>query len=377
MKRILLVLGTRPDIIKLGPVYTEVLKSGSCLIDVFLSGQHRDMADEMMSIFDMHADYAGADLRELATLSSKLGELLQEISTILQIRSYDWIVVQGDTITALAGAVAGFFEKTPVAHVEAGLRTFDLQAPWPEEFDRRAITLATNVHFAPTEDAKSNLLREGVEPNSIHVTGNTALDALKYIRAKIRFDYVPKDERIAAIPRDKKLILVTGHRRENAGGPLENIIRAIATLASDEDKFLVWPVHPNPAFRKVVLERLATEASVLLLEPVGYPDFIYLMERAWTMITDSGGIQEEFPSFNRPLIVTRTCTERPEGIAAGFAHLAGNDPELIVSAVRRFTSGSSPTLIEGENPFGAGDAAARICQSLLGARLPQKIRTAS
>jgi UDP-N-acetylglucosamine 2-epimerase len=377
MKRILLILGTRPEIIKLGPVYTELLKSGSCLIDVFLSGQHRDLAEGMMSIFDMHADYAGTDLCGTTTLSGKLGILLHELSSILQARHYDWIIVQGDTITALAGAIVGFLEHRPVAHVEAGLRTFNLQAPWPEEFDRRAITLGTKVHFAPTEDAKANLLEEGVQPTAIHVTGNTGLDALRYVRAKIRFDYTPKEKKIDTIPRDKKLILVTGHRRENAGGPLENITRAIATLASDADKFLVWPVHPNPVVRKVVHARLANAANVLLLDPVGYPDFVYLMERAWTAITDSGGIQEEFPSFNRPLVVTRTCTERPEAVAAGFAHLAGNDPDRIVSAVRQFTSQSSPRFIEGANPFGVGDAAIKICKTLLGtSEFTREARTA-
>jgi UDP-N-acetylglucosamine 2-epimerase len=317
-----------------------------------------------MDLFGIEVTYCGDNLLARVGLLQKLSQMIAELGEIITRKNYTWLIVQGDTMTATAGSIAGFLNRVPVAHVEAGLRTWNLDAPWPEEFSRRVITLSATAHFCPTQEAKENLLREGVDPSHATVTGNTVVDALQYVRNLIRFDYVPQSDQVRRIPTDKKLILVTGHRRENFGKPLKDIVGALRKLAADGDKSIVFPVHLNPDVKRAVYTELSGTANIYLIDPVCYPDFVYLMERAWTIVTDSGGIQEEAPTFHRPIVVTRVSTERPEAVNAGFVTLVGSDAGRLVRRVRELTSGTSPVMIKGDNPFGKGDAAKRIASSL-------------
>jgi UDP-N-acetylglucosamine 2-epimerase len=249
--------------------------------------------------------------------------------------------------------------------VEAGLRTGDLQSPWPEEFNRRLVGLASTLHFAPTKRARSNLLREGVTADQIVVVGNTAVDALLYTRKWMGEDYVPIDEDVAALPLDKKLVLVTLHRRENIGDPLRNVMQALRTLGNDGDKLIVLPVHMNPQVRTEVFKILAGVPNVRLLKPLQYTDFVYLLNRAWTVVTDSGGIQEEAPTLGLQILIARETTERPEVIEAGFGTLVGSDCRAIVSAVRKLTATDYRQLLPARNPFGRGEASEQIAAHLI------------
>jgi UDP-N-acetylglucosamine 2-epimerase len=272
--------------------------------------------------------------------------------------------VQGDTATAAAAATAGFMNRVPVAHVEAGLRTGDLQSPWPEEFNRRVIAQAAALHFPPTRQARQNLLREGIPSPHIVMAGNTVVDAILYARDKVSAGYRPIDPEVAALPSDKKLVLATLHRRENIGGPMRNVLRALRTLANDGDKLIALPVHLNPQVRQDVLRHLGDTRNVRLLKPLQYPDFVSLLARAWTVVTDSGGVQEEAPSFGLQILITRESTERPEVIEAGFGRLVGANQKAIVDGVRRLTAGKTPQLLDAPNPFGNGNSARLIAARL-------------
>lgn len=361
----LMIMGTRPEIIKLGPVYRELAARSEASVSTFWTGQHIELADGLLELFGIDVVHKAEDVMSRPSLCAKAGRILAILADILSRESYDSIIVQGDTLSAMAGAVAGFLNKVPVAHVEAGLRTFNLESPWPEEFSRRLITVAAAQHFAPTVAARDNLLSEGVPPKNILVTGNTVVDALQFVRSKVGHGYIPFNLQIGGLPSDKKLILVTGHRRENFGEPFRRVLAALQTLADDGDKYLVFPVHLNPNVRQEVAVRLGTEANIRLVEPLRYTDFVYLLSRAWTVITDSGGIQEEAPSFHIPVVITRDTTERPEVVEAGFGHLVGCDTDLIVETVRDLTRGAHPTRVRGANPFGNGHAAMRIVSALL------------
>ena len=365
MQNVLLVFGTRPEIIKLGPVYRALAESEDINVDAYWSRQHVELADGLIDLFGINVTETGANLRDCPTLSDKFARITADLNRVLEKKKYDWIVVQGDTTTAAAGANAGFLNKISVAHVEAGLRTWDMNSPWPEEYNRRVISLGTSLHFPPTEAARSNLVAEGIHRDTTVVTGNTVIDALEHVRAVVRFDYAPACAELNDIPTDKKLVLITGHRRENFGKPLRNVIEALKQLSEDGDKCLVFPVHLNPNVRRTVFAHLAGCENIRLLDPLQYPDFVYLMERCWAVVTDSGGIQEEAPSFHRPILITREVTERPEVLDAGFGELVGTDTERLVKAVRHATSGVTPHHIEGRNPFGNGTAAKTIVEHLV------------
>jgi UDP-N-acetylglucosamine 2-epimerase len=292
--------------------------------------------------------------------------MCKQIEHLLRVKRYDWIVVQGDTATAAAAATAAFLNRTPIAHVEAGLRTGDLQSPWPEEFYRRLITQAATLHFPPTRLGWDNLLREGITANSMLMVGNTVIDALIYARTKMSEGYVPINPSIGALPADKKVVLATLHRRENIGRPLRNILRALRTLSEDGDKIIVLPMHLNPDIRGEVLRYLKDAPNVRLLDALQYPDFVYLLSKAWTVVTDSGGVQEEAPTFGLQILITRNSTERPEVVDAGFGRLVGSDFRAIVDGVRRLTAGNTPHLLTASNPFGCGDSAERIASRLTG-----------
>ncbi|HEY0120358.1 MAG TPA: UDP-N-acetylglucosamine 2-epimerase (non-hydrolyzing), partial [Rhizobium sp.] len=315
--RILLALGTRPEIIKLGPVHAA-LRQTHAETEVFWSGQHVELAEGLLDLFDIPVAYHDADVVRQPGLGGKFALITQHVEEILCRKKYDWVVVQGDTTTAAAAATAAFMNRVPVAHVEAGLRTGLIHSPWPEEFNRRLIAQAASLHFPPTERARQNLLREGVAEEQIAMVGNTVVDALLHVRSRIIEGYLPHNPQIAELPLDKKLVLATLHRRENVGDPLRHIVEALRELARDGDKLIALPVHFNPQVRAQVMEILGNEPNVRLLGPLQYEDFVYLLNRAWTVVTDSGGVQEEAPTFGLPILIARESTERPEVIEAGF-----------------------------------------------------------
>jgi UDP-N-acetylglucosamine 2-epimerase len=361
--RILLVFGTRPEIIKLGPVFRALNDAGAD-IDVFWSGQHVELADGLLDLFGMTPTYRGADTVLQMGLAGKHGVIMQQLDKILREVRYDWVVVQGDTTTAAAAATAAFTSRVPVAHVEAGLRTGTIMSPWPEEFNRRVIGQAAALHFVPTALARDNLLKESVSPRRIVVVGNTVVDALLYVRSKAGLGYAPRDPDVASLPADKKLVLVTLHRRENIGEPMRDILLALRELGGDGDKIIVLPVHLNPGVRAEVKAILGDVPNVRLLAPLFYADFVHLLGRAWTVVTDSGGVQEEAPTFGLQILIARESTERPEVIDAGFGTLVGSDRAKIVDGVRRLTGGGVRQLLPPHNPFGDGAAARRIAERL-------------
>ncbi len=361
--RILVAFGTRPEIIKLAPVCRALQRSGADL-DVFWSGQHIELAAGLLELFKITVTYNGSDIANEPGLAGKFGLMTRQIEKLLKVKDYDWIVVQGDTATAAAAATAGFMNRVPVAHVEAGLRTGDLNSPWPEEFNRRVITLASALHFPPTPRSRDNLLCEGIPADRVITVGNTVVDALLYVREKIKDGYCPVDKALASLPSDKKLVLATLHRRENIGEPLRNILRALRTLGTDGDKLIVLPVHLNPQVRGEVLDILHDAPNVWLLDPQQYPDFVYLLSRAWIVVSDSGGVQEEAPTFGLRILITRETTERPEVVDAGFGTLVGSDYQAIVAGVRKLTAGDQPQLLPARNPFGRGDSSEHIVACL-------------
>ena len=362
--RILVAFGTRPEIIKLGPV-CRALQRGGADLDVFWSGQHIELSAGLLDLFGIEVTSNGADIMKEPGLAGKLGLVTGQVERLLKAKHYDWIVVQGDTATAAGTAISGFLNGVPVAHVEAGLRTGDLQSPWPEEFNRRLIALASTIHFAPTTQSRDNLLGEGILADQVVMVGNTVVDALLYTREKMRAGYAPIDKEISGLPADKKLVIATLHRRENIGEPLRNVLRALKTLGNDGDKLIVVPVHLNPQVRAEVLAILGDVPNVRLLKPLQYPDFVWLLSRAWTVVTDSGGIQEEAPTFGLQILITRESTERPEVVDAGFGTLVGSGYNAIVDGVRRLTAGDRPQLLKVHNPFGRGDSSEKIARYLL------------
>lgn len=361
--RILVAFGTRPEIIKLAPVCAALRRTGVD-VDVFWSGQHVDLAAGLLDFFNIRVTCTGSNIVDEPGLAGKYGRMCAQFEELLRGVRYDWIVVQGDTATAAAAATAGFMNRVPVAHVEAGLRTDDLHSPWPEEFNRRLIALATSLHFPPTRQARDNLLREGVPASDVIMVGNTVVDALLYARSKVSAGYQPIDPEIAQIPSDKKLVLATLHRRENIGTPMRNVLSALRTLALDGDKVIALPVHLNPQVREEVMRYLGDVPNVHLLKPLQYPDFVSLLDRAWTVVTDSGGVQEEAPTFGLQILITRESTERPEVVEAGFGTLVGSDYYAIVEGVRELTSGNERQLLNAPNPFGSGIASELIAASL-------------
>lgn len=373
MHKTLMVFGTRPEIIKLGPVYRALMEREDAVVHALWTGQHVELAEGLLDLFDIDITYKADDTIMRAGLSEKTGAMLKMLGRILESEKYDSIIVQGDTVTAMAGAICGFLHRVPVAHVEAGLRTFNMMSPWPEEFGRRVISLASTKHFAPTHASKDNLVNEGIAARDILVTGNTVVDALQYVSARLTTNYMPVNTEIRDLPTDKKLVLVTGHRRENFGEPFRAVLEALKQIADDGDKYLVFPVHLNPSIREQVAAHLHRHPNIRLIAPLQYPDFIYLLARSWTVITDSGGIQEEAPTFRIPIVITRDTTERPEVVEAGFGHLVGCDTEMIVDWVRNLTAGDRPIRVAGPNPFGTGDAGQKIASALIGSRATDSV----
>jgi UDP-N-acetylglucosamine 2-epimerase (non-hydrolysing) len=365
--RVGVVFGTRPEAIKLAPVISE-LKRRSEQFEPFLisTAQHRSMLDQVMNVFGISPDIDLDLMQPNQTLSSLTCRVLQAVDSVLLETPLDGLVVQGDTTTAFAAALAAFYRRVPVAHVEAGLRSRDVLNPFPEEVNRRLAGVVTWLHCAPTSIARDNLLAEGVSPNQIVTTGNTVVDAVKMLVTMKMADR----ELPAGVPDDgSRILLITSHRRESWGTELENICDAIRDLVSRfDDVRAIYPVHMNPNVRSTVTSRLGSLDRVHLIDPVDYFGFLSLLRRCYLVLTDSGGVQEEAPTFGKPVLVLRKVTERPEASMMGLARIVGTSREAIVREASDILSSSVVyrTMSEGQNPYGDGRASVRIAQSLWG-----------
>ncbi|MGI8559980.1 MAG: non-hydrolyzing UDP-N-acetylglucosamine 2-epimerase [Luteimonas sp.] len=364
-KSVAVVFGTRPEAIKMMPVVAALRATPGIHTRVIVTAQHREMLDQVLELFDVTPD----DDLDLMTpgqgLPDLFGRILVGMTDALQRERPDLVLVHGDTSTTLATALAAFYGRIPVGHVEAGLRTGDLDAPWPEEANRRLTAPLSTLHFAPTQTARQNLLAEGLPDASITVTGNTVIDALLAVVERVRTTpglAARLAARFAFLDSGKRLVLVTGHRRENFGRGFEEICVALHELSKRGDVQVVYPVHLNPNVQEPVNRLLSTSGDVHLIPPQDYLPFVYLMMRAHLILTDSGGIQEEAPSLGKPVLVMRETTERPEAVAAGTVRLVGTDRTRILSEARRLLDDEAAhqSMARATNPYGDGAAAARI-----------------
>ncbi len=362
MQKILLIFGTRPEAIKLCPVIRALREEPSKFeVKVCVTAQHREMLDQVLEAFQVQPDHDLDLMLPGQTLYQSTSRILAGLEPILREEKPAMAIVQGDTTTTLCGALAAFYARIPVAHVEAGLRTHDLRQPFPEEMNRVLASRLTALHFAATEQAAENLRVEGVAADSIHVTGNTGIDAVLYVRDGLERGTLRGREWPGLNP-SKKIIVVTAHRRESFGDGFERICRALAKIADRDDVQLVYPVHPNPNVQDPVQRYLSGHANILLIEPQSYVPFVDLMRRAYLLITDSGGIQEEGPSLGKPILVLREKTERPEAVTAGTVKLVGTDEDRIVeeATVLLGNRGAYDQMSRVHNPYGDGHASARI-----------------
>jgi UDP-N-acetylglucosamine 2-epimerase (non-hydrolysing) len=363
--KVLVIFGTRPEAIKLFPVIRTLADEARVAVTSCVTAQHRGLLDQVLAIAGLEPD-VDLDLMEPGqTLDRLTARLLVALGEVMDAHRPDRVVVQGDTATAMVGALAAYYRKIPVAHVEAGLRSGDIYHPWPEEVNRRIVAPIADLHFAPTQTAAAALARENVT-TGVHVTGNTVIDALLWTRARIARDrtLAADLDPVAGRFAGRRTILVTTHRRENFGDGMEQIARAIARIAARDDVAILFPMHPNPNVGAVMDRVLGDCGSVARIAPLDYPHFIRALELCDVALTDSGGVQEEAPALGKPVLVMRDTTERPEGIAAGTARLVGTDADRIVSEV--FTllddKGAYSAMARAHNPFGDGQASNRIAR---------------
>ena len=365
--KILSVLGTRPEVVKMAPILGALARDRRAVSRVCVTGQHRSMLDELLPVFDIHPDLDLGIMRPSQTLSEVLAAAVTGLERVLRDERPDWVLAEGDTTTVMAAAVAAFHERVPFAHVEAGLRSHDFARPFPEEFNRRVADVAARWCFAPTAGARANLLAEGVAPERVLVTGNTVVDALLDVASRPG-DLAPPLAPFAAGSR--RLVLVTAHRRESFGEPFRDLCLALRDIAEahPEDVQLVYPVHLNPNVQEPVRAILDGVPNVALLDPLDYVSFVRLLKRAYLVLTDSGGIQEEAPSLDVPVLVMRDVTERPEAVERGTARLVGTRRQTIAAAAHELLSdpGARRRMTGKGNPYGDGRAAGRIVSALLG-----------
>lgn len=367
--KILSVFGTRPEAIKMAPVVKALAADTAFEAKVCVTAQHRQMLDQVLDIFDLHPDFDLDLMRDRQSLGDITGRVLHGMSKVYEQWQPDMVLVHGDTTTTLAASLSAYYAKIAVGHVEAGLRTANKYSPWPEEGNRRLTGDLADLHFAPTHNARNNLLNEGKNPQHIYITGNTVIDALLQVVDRLQTDAALRskmESRFSFLNPMKKLVLVTGHRRENFGSGFESICQAIAEVAGREDVQVVYPVHLNPQVQEPVRRILSQMPHVFLLEPQNYLPFVYLMHRSTLVLTDSGGIQEEAPSLGKPVLVMRDTTERPEALQAGTAILVGTDKERIVREVNHLLDDPQryQAMAEAHNPYGDGTAAQRITNIL-------------
>ena len=363
--KVLSIFGTRPEAIKMAPVIKQLERHPDHFTSlVCVTAQHRQMLDQVLSLFDINPDYDLNIMRHDQTLAQVTASALTEIDAVLLAEKPDWVLIQGDTTTAMVGALAAFYRRIRVAHVEAGLRTWDKFQPFPEEINRKIADAVCDLHFAPTEVARENLLREGVDAASVVVTGNTVIDALLEVAGR---DYDWREGELSRIPRDKRLILVTAHRRENFGAPLMEICAALKEIAERYmDAHVIYPVHLNPNVRSVAFDLLSGVENVTLTDPLEYLPLAQLMKASYLVLTDSGGLQEEAPGLGKPVLVLREVTERPEGVTAGTVKLVGTDRRRIVEETARLFDDRTEyeRMSRAINPYGDGRAGERIVEKL-------------
>ena len=369
-KKISIIFGTRPEAIKLAPVILELKKYKEFEVSVCVTAQHREMLDQVLEVFDIKPEVDLNIMKANQTLSGLTSQAITLLDKYLSEYKPDIIFVQGDTTTVFAASLAAFYHRIKIGHVEAGLRTWNKFSPYPEEINRVLTTKLADLHFAPTNLSKENLLKDGVCEDKIFVTGNTVIDALLIAREKINH----KNISIPGLPvnllkeKDNKIILITGHRRENFGEGFDNICQAIAELAKEfKDYHFIYPVHLNPNVRKPVFEILSKQENIFLIEPLNYLPFIFLMDKAKIILTDSGGVQEEAPSLGKPVLVMRETTERPEGVDAGTVKVVGTQKQKIVEETKTLLKNKSEysKMANAVNPYGDGLSAIRIKDILL------------
>ena len=368
-KRLLIVFGTRPEALKCFPVARAALGHPGFVTEVCVTAQHREMVDKVIALTGMPVDYDLNIMSPGQTLFDVTERVLAGMQDVLERSKPDIVMVQGDTTTAMAAALAAFYKRIPVAHIEAGLRSHNIDSPFPEELNRLVVGNIARWHFAPTPEARDNLIAEGKDPARIFVTGNTVIDTLLHFSSSMERDAQLACELAAPfdfLDPNKKLILVTSHRRENFDGGIERICQALKVLAARGDVQIVYPVHPNPNVKNVVLSELGSVPNVFLIDPQDYLPFLYLEKRSYLVLTDSGGVQEEAPSLGKPVLVMRDNTERPEGVAAGTARLVGSDVDTIVSNASRLLDDPAAYrgMAERHNPYGDGHASAHILEEL-------------
>lgn len=372
MKKVLLVFGTRPEAIKMAPLALQLqLDVHNFETKVCVTGQHRQMLDQVLELFNLTPDFDLNLMKPGQTLSDITSGVLKGLEQVFAAWTPDVVLVHGDTATTFAASLAAYYHKIAVGHVEAGLRTGDIYSPWPEEANRRLTGTLTTYHFAPTQSSYNNLIKENIDPNTITITGNTVIDALLTVKDKVETDQniiAQFEQQFDFLDPTKKLILVTGHRRENFGQGFLNICTALANIAKKyEDVQIIYPVHLNPNVQKPVNELLSGISNIYLIAPQDYLPFVYLMNRSYLILTDSGGIQEEAPSLGKPVLVMRNTTERPEAVAAGTVKLVGTDANLIKESVIELLE--NPILYqqmaESHNPYGDGNSSKYIKDFLL------------
>mgnify|MGYP001793388811 CR=1 FL=1 len=373
--KVLCVFGARPEAIKMAPVVLALHASETIDVEVCVTGQHREMLDQVLDFFGIVPDFDLDVMQPNQTLSDVTAALLKKLETVFAQTKPDLVMVHGDTNTTLSASLAAYYAQIPLAHVEAGLRTGDVSAPWPEEGNRRVASIFTQYHFAPTQRARMALIHEGVHTDRIYVTGNTVIDALFKARSLIEANAELSSTlqtQLDFIGNDKKIILVTGHRRENFGTGFEKICNAIVQLAQRGDVKIVYPVHLNPNVEEPVRGRLRDCPNVHLIAPLDYPAFVALMDKSHLILTDSGGIQEEAPSLGKPVLVMRDKTERPEAIEVGTVEMVGTDEARIVEKSVRLIEDTAAynAMSTAHNPYGDGKAADRIRKVLEHASLP-------
>ena len=361
MKKVMLAFGTRPEAIKMCPLLNELKSCPELQTVVCVTGQHRQMLDQVLKAFSVEPDYDLSIMKNQQTLFDVTITILGKIKMVLEAEKPDVVLVHGDTSTTFVTALACFYLQIPVGHVEAGLRTYDIYSPYPEEFNRQAVSIISKYNFAPTELSKQNLIKEGKEPSSIFVTGNTAIDALK---TTVRSDYAHPELEWA---KDSRLIMVTAHRRENLGEPMKHMFRAIRRVMDEHpDVKAIYPIHMNPIVRETANAILGDDNRVHIIEPLDVLDFHNFLARSYLILTDSGGIQEEAPSLGKPVLVMRDITERPEGIEAGTLKLVGTEEEKIYGNFSHLLTDSAAyeAMSYASNPYGDGHACERIVEVL-------------
>ena len=363
MKKVMLVFGTRPEAIKMCPLVNELKTRKEIETAVCVTGQHRQMLDQVLEAFSVVPDYDLSIMKERQTLFDVTTNILNRIREVLETVRPDVVLVHGDTSTTFVTALACYYLQIPVGHVEAGLRTYNIYSPYPEEFNRQAVGIIAAYHFAPTELSKENLLKEGKKPETIYVTGNTAIDALK---TTVRKDYAHP---VLEWAKDSRLIMITAHRRENLGEPMKHMFRAIRRVCDEHpDIKAVYPIHMNPAVRETAQAILGDDERIRIIEPLDVLDFHNFLSRSYLILTDSGGIQEEAPSLGKPVLVMRDTTERPEGIAAGTLKLVGTDETTIYENFKMLLEDQEAyrKMSTASNPYGDGFASKRIADILEG-----------